>query len=146
MIACRASHTVTIIFQKINIYKKDTHHNPPPQSSPPSTLSSGRGIGTEEKVCSSRPPHCAMLLSWIFGLKKKKEKGVWLFQRQIFFNKKKTKIPDILRYFKNPPGLIYNDQKGGHVWVKLDYMVGLPKTYRYIVSRQKSAILFTDLQ
>ena len=43
-----------------NIYKKDTHHSPP-QSSPPSTVSSGRGIGT-----------ALLLLSWIFGLKKEK--------------------------------------------------------------------------
>ena len=71
-----------------------------------------------------------LLLSWTIGIKKKKEK-VLLFQRQIFFNKRKTKILDIFRYFKNPPGLIYNDQKGGHVRVKPDYMVGLVKTYHH---------------
>ena len=32
---------------------------------------------------------------------------------------------DIFRYLKNPPRLKYNDQKGGHVRVKPDYMVNL---------------------
>ena len=50
-----------------------------------------------------------------------------LFQQQIFFNEKKTRILDIFRYFKNPLGLIYNAKKGGHVQVKPDYMVSLGK-------------------
>ena len=50
---------------------------------------------------------------------------VQLFQQQIFFNGEKTKILDIFSYFKNPPGLIYNEEKGGHVLVKPDYMVSL---------------------
>ena len=74
---------------------------------------------------SAFPDHftAQVLLSWRIG-------GggggkVQLFQQQIFFNKKKTRIPDIFRYFKNPPGLIYSDQKGGHVRVEPDYMVNL---------------------
>ena len=53
----------------------------------------------------SRPPHCA----GVFG------------KKCSFFSNKL----DIFRYFKNPPGLKYDDQKGGHVRVKPDYMVGL---------------------
>ena len=125
MIACGASHTVTIIYQKRNIFKKDIHHNLPPQSSPPSTISSGRGIGTEKKYanlsfCSSRPPHCAILAKLDFWYRK-----CVTISGTIIFQQKQDQNPDIFRYFKNPSRLIYNDQKGGHVQVKPDYMVGL---------------------
>ena len=80
---------------------------------------------------SAFPDHLTVqvLLSWTVG-----GGGVQLFKQQIFFNKKMTGILDIFKYFKNPPGLKYNDQKGGHVRVKPDYMVGLTN---YIVTQHQ---------
>ena len=119
------AHSHNNLSEKKYIYKRY-----PPQSPatilPTSTISSGRGIGTEKKYanlsfCSSRPPHCAILAKLDFWYRK----CVTISGTIIFQQKKKTKIPDIFRYFKNPSRLIYNDQKGGHVQVKPDYMVGL---------------------
>ena len=63
---------------------------------------------------SAFPDHLTVqvLLSWIFGKKKSAA-----FSATNIFNKK-TRIQDIFRYLKNPPGLKYNDQKGGQDQVK----------------------------
>ena len=65
-------------------------------------------------VCAF-PDHLTaqVLLSWTIG----GVGGSADFSVKIFL--------DIFRYFKNPPGLKYDDQKGGHVRVKPDYMLSL---------------------